>query len=386
LPGYEGLEWIGEGGMGVVYRARDLRLKRVVAVKMIRSAQFSPERLAWFQAEAEAPGRLQHPHVVQVFAREESGGQPVLVMEHVSGGTLDDLLRQGPLSAAEAARLVAILARAVQYAHASGVVHRDLKPANVLLAPPVEGNSGTVRGAFPKISDFGLARLTDERARETAGVLQGTPAYMAPEQAEGVAPVGPAADLWALGVILYRALTGLLPFDADNAEELLRRVKQADPLPPRRIVPDVPADLERACLLCLSKDPARRPSAAGLAHLLEYALPQTDDATRELPPPARPVRKPYRRAAFLLAAFVAALALYRLFPSPGSGPQGPAAESTPAHLAIPAEEGPHPPLQVTSYEVIVAGTGLALSKDVRGASRGIAWRSTSSSRSRPTLT
>src|SRR5262249_6355888 len=155
--------------------------------------------------------------------------------------------------------------------------------------------------------------------------LQGTPAYMAPEQAEGVSPVGPAVDVWALGVILYRALTGRLPFDAETAEEVLRRVKQTDPPPPRRIAPDVPADLERACLACLSKDSTKRPGAAGLAHLLEHVLSPADEATRELPPPARPARKSRRRAAFLLAAVVAMLTVYRLFPSLGPGPRTPAA-------------------------------------------------------------
>ncbi len=371
LPGYEDLELIGEGGMGVVYRARDPRLKRAVALKMIRPALFSPQRLAWFQAEAEALARLQHPHIVQVFAREEAGGWPVLVLELVPGGTLEDLLRQGPLPAEEAGRLVAVLARAVQYAHASGVVHRDLKPANVLLAPPVEGNSGTFRGGFPKISDFGLARLTDDGGHDTAGALLGTPAYMATEQADGVGPVGPPADVWALGVILYRALTGRLPFSAENPLEVLRLVRQAGPVPPRRIAPSVPEELQRACLACLGKDPSARPTAAGLALLLEQCRPEPDQATTEFPAEPPSLRRPQRRAAVVFVTAMAAVASLclllgaaRLLSLNMESPQAVPV----AHAA--AEERPNGPLRISTFQVVVGAKGLVISRDVRGAGPG----------------
>jgi hypothetical protein len=371
LPGYEDLELIGEGGMGVVYRARDPRLKRAVALKMIRPALFSPQRLAWFQSEAEALARLQHPHIVQVFAREEASGWPVLVLEFVPGGTLEELLRRGPLPAVEAARLVAVLARAVQYAHASGVVHRDLKPANVLLAPPVEGNSGTFRDGFPKISDFGLARLADDGSHDTAGALLGTPAYMAPEQADGVGPVGPPADVWALGVILYRALTGRLPFAAENPLEVLRLVRQADPLPPRQIAPSVPEELQRAFLACLAKDPSTRPTAAGLAHLLEQYCAEPDQATTEFPAEPPRLRRPRRRAAVVFVTALAAMAFLwllmgaaRLLSLKTESPQG----TPPAHAAV--EERPDRPLRISTFQVVVGAKGLVISRDVRGADPG----------------
>src|SRR5262249_55735234 len=155
LAGYEDVVELGAGGMGVVYRARDARLGRLGALKMIRREAVTPERLARFRTEAKALASLQHPHGVQGHRREEPPGEaPLLVMEHVPGDTLEKRLKGRRLGPAEAARLVAILARAVQAAHAAGIVHRDLKPGNVLMAPPVEGNAGTVLGGFPKVSDF----------------------------------------------------------------------------------------------------------------------------------------------------------------------------------------------------------------------------------------
>jgi serine/threonine protein kinase len=180
--GYERLEWLGEGGMGVVYRAHDPALNRTVALKMIREGALGPEGRARFRTEAEALARLSHPHVVAVFAWYEHDGRPCLVMEYVAGGTLEDRLARSSLSVVESARLVVVLARAVQAAHAAGVVHRDLKPGNVLMAPPVEGNSGTVAGGFPKVSDFGLARLAGAGAHTSEGRPIGTPAYMAPSR------------------------------------------------------------------------------------------------------------------------------------------------------------------------------------------------------------
>jgi tRNA A-37 threonylcarbamoyl transferase component Bud32 len=297
--GYDELTLLGEGGMGVVYRARDVRLKRRVALKMIRAGVLAPEGLARFRREAEALARLQHPHIVQLHAWEQFGGRPVLVLEYVPGGTLEERLARAVLAPAEAVRLVAILARAVQAAHEAGVVHRDLKPANVLMAPPLEGNSGTVLGGFPKVSDFGLARLgAREDGRTLEGELLGTPAYMAPEQARGdVAAVGPATDVWALGVVLYRCLTRHLPFAGDSVLDTLERVKSSPPAPLRPVQSEAVdrcwPELEAVCLRCLDKAPGQRPTAARLAELLEQLLAVPTQAEGVAPgtaPPSAPAR------------------------------------------------------------------------------------------------
>jgi hypothetical protein len=204
VAGYEILAELGRGGMGVVYQARDQRLGRLVALKMIKSGPDADLRR--FRTEAEALARLQHPNIVQVFEVGEHAGQPYFSLEYCAGGSLDRKLHGTPLPAPEAARLTETLARAVQAAHERQVLHRDLKPGNVLLAA-----DGT-----PKVTDFGLAKKLDQKVGQThSGAVMGTPSYMAPEQARGdVKQVGPAADVYALGAILYECLTGRPPFRA----------------------------------------------------------------------------------------------------------------------------------------------------------------------------
>jgi hypothetical protein len=252
LPGYEILSELGRGGMGVVYKARHVALGRVVALKMILAGGHAGEAdRARFLAEAEAVAQLQHPGIVQLYEFGRHDGLPYFTLEYVPFGSLAQFLRSGPLPAArEAARLVERLARAVQYAHEHGIVHRDLKPANVLLT-----DEGT-----PKITDFGLVKRTEVREGLTAtGVVMGTPSYMAPEQAGGKGKaVGPAADVYALGAILYECLTGRPPFKAATTFDTLMQVLHEEPEPPRRRRPEVPRDLDTICLKCLEKDPARR--------------------------------------------------------------------------------------------------------------------------------
>jgi serine/threonine protein kinase len=281
VPGYEVIARLGEGGMGTVYRARDERLKRLVALKVLRGGvTAAAKHFDRFLAEAEAIARLQHPHIVQVFAvgewspPGEANSLPYLALEYVNGGSLDKVFAAGRLEPGEAARLVKTLAHAVHAAHAAGVIHRDLKPANVLLAPAVAGNSGSLPFGFPKVADFGLARLLDADQRQTlTGAVMGTPAYMAPEQAEGRADIGPAADVWALGVILYEALTGRVPFKGDSVLTTLDLIRSCPPRPPRELRDDVPAGLEAICLRCLEKDPASRyATAAELADELSRSL------------------------------------------------------------------------------------------------------------------
>src|SRR5262245_8084471 len=259
IPGYRVEGELGRGGMGVVYRARQVRLNRAVALKMILAGRHAgAEAAARFLAEAEAVAKLQHPNIVQIFHIDEHDGFPFFEMEFVGGGSLAARLDGTPRPPCEAARLVEMLARAMAEAHRRGVVHRDLKPANILLTP--EG--------VPKVADFGLAKLVDVESglTRTDSVL-GSPSYMAPEQAEGKNKgIGPAADLHALGAILYELLVGRPPFRGATVLETLEQVKAVEPVPPSRLVPRLPRDIETIGLKCLQKDPARRyESAAALA-------------------------------------------------------------------------------------------------------------------------
>jgi serine/threonine-protein kinase len=263
IPGYELERELGRGAMGVVYLARQVRLNRVVALKTILAGvHASGTALARFLVEAEAAAAVQHPHVAQVYDVGTHEGQPYFALEYCPGGTLAGKLAGTPLAPAEAARLVQLVARAVQAAHDRGIIHRDLKPANVLLAAD---------GA-PKVADFGLARRTDLDTGLTAtGAVLGSPSYMAPEQARGdIAAIDARTDVYGLGAILYECLTGRPPFRAASVLETVAQVLNDDPPALRVLVPGVPRDLETICLRCLQKDPARRfATAAALADDLQ---------------------------------------------------------------------------------------------------------------------
>jgi len=256
-PVITGYEILGRGGMGVVYKARQRALNRLVALKMI-GAHADREQHRRFRAEAEVIARLHHPNFVQVYDYALGDSQPYLALEFVEGGTLAQKAAGVPQPPHRAAQIVETLAAAVHHAHREGLVHRDLKPANVLL---------TAEGVL-KIADFGLAkRLEAVTAQTASGMLLGTPTYMAPEQvASERGTVGPATDVYALGVILYELLTGRTPFQGDSVLELLRQVQEQEPLPPGRLQPGTPRDLETICLKCLEKESSRRyPSAQALA-------------------------------------------------------------------------------------------------------------------------
>ena len=258
--GYEVLGELGRGGMGVVYLARKVALNRLCALKMILAgAHASTVAQARFRAEAEAIARLRHPDIVQIYHVGEVEGLPFLELEYLAGGGLDQALNGSPRPPASGALLVEVTARAIAEAHHLGIVHRDLKPANVLLD----------ENGRPKVADFGLAKILGSEGglTKTSAVL-GSPSYMAPEQAEGdSSKIGPRTDVYALGAILYELLTGRPPFRAATAFETLAHVKNADPVPPSRIQPGLPGEIETICLKCLEKEPARRYATA-----LELAL------------------------------------------------------------------------------------------------------------------
>jgi serine/threonine-protein kinase len=255
VGGYQLLGVIARGGMGVVYKARHLRLDRLAAIKMVLGgAHASTVQLARFRAEAEVVARLQHPNIVQLFEVGEHDDLPYIALEFVEGGSLAHIAGGRPQPQREAAATIELLARAMDYAHNHGVVHRDLKPANVLV---------TSDGA-PKVTDFGLAkRLEEESGQTRSGTLLGTPSYMAPEQAAGlVHAVGPRTDVYAMGAVLYELLTGVPPFTGSNPVETVVAVMETDPVPPRRLQPGLSRDLETICLKCLEKEPAKRYASA----------------------------------------------------------------------------------------------------------------------------
>jgi WD40 repeat protein len=303
VAGYEVLAELGRGGMGVVYKARQRRLDRVVALKMIRAGQGAdgPGRKR-FDGEARAVARLQHPNIVQIYEVGEADGQPFLALELVEGQSLAQRLDGSPWPARPAAALAEVLARAMHHAHARGVIHRDLKPSNVLLAGPPER-------CVPKVTDFGLARTLDTAGETGTGAVLGTPSYMAPEQAEGHKGVGPAADVYGLGAILYELLTGRPPFRADAPLQTLRQVVGAEPLRPRLLNPVVPRDLETVCLKCLHKGPKKRyASALDLAEDLRRFLAGEPVAARPAGALERGGRWARRRPALALLLAVLLLA------------------------------------------------------------------------------
>jgi len=303
VPGYEILGVLGQGGMGVVYKARHIRLNRIVALKMMLSgAHGSMEESNRFRSEAEAVASLKHPNVVQIYEIGEHEGMPFFSLEFVEGGSLAEKLNGAPQPPRQAAELSEKLARAMFVAHQAGIIHRDLKPANILLQSDGE----------PKITDFGLAKHLDTQSGQTrTGAVMGTPSYMAPEQAAGkTKELGPPADIYALGAILYDVLTGRPPFKGETVLATLLLVQSMEPLSPMRLQPSVPADLETICLKCLQKEPNKRyPTAQDLADDLRRFLEGRPIAARPIAAPERIIKWARRHpsTAALVAVSIGAL-------------------------------------------------------------------------------
>jgi serine/threonine protein kinase len=323
VPGYAVTALLAEGGMGQVYRAKHLKLGREVAIKVIRPDRVSAEYLARFQTEAEAVARLNDPNIVQIYEvgeYDEGGAKiPYLALEFVPGGTLEFRAGKYPLHPDEASRVVRVLARAVAHAHARGVVHRDLKPDNVLIAPPEGSMLLEAAMGRPKITDFGLARReAGDPSATRPGSVMGTPSYMAPEQAEG-RPAGKPADVYALGAILFRLLTGRVVFPSDTWIIALHKVCTEPPRFPDELRGKIPPALEALCLRCLDKEAARRPKADELASELERllsfdTLPPTEPY--RTPAPRRPRRRVLAAVGVLALLLLAGLTGWKLWPLP----------------------------------------------------------------------
>lgn len=275
-PGFEDIEETGRGGMGVVYRARQQPLGRVVAIKMLTHLAADSTARERFRLEARTLASLRHPHLTAVHDYGEHLGNPYLVLEYVAGGSLQQRLRCGPMTPRAGAELIECVARVVEYIHSHGIIHRDLKPGNILLT----------EDGVPRVADFGLARIVGEGSELTnTGVCLGTPDYMPPEQTYATQALTTAVDVYALGAILYELLVGRPPFRNDKPFDTLTQVRLLDPVLPKLLNPGVPLDLQTICLKCLEKDPARRySSAAALADDLQRWL-------RDEPIQARPITK-----------------------------------------------------------------------------------------------
>lgn len=314
-PNYRILEKIGEGGMGVVYRAHDNRLNREVAIKVLRvdpSRRLPAEKVREIQArfykEAQAAARLNHPNIVAIHQVGHSGGQPYIVMEYLRGKSLLEKMEE-PLAVREVIRIAIQICEALDYAHSQGVIHRDVKPDNIVV----------MEDGRAKIADFGIARIEDADVGLTkAGVLLGSPAYCSPEQLRDFSNVDGRADIFSLGVILYQWLTGKLPFEGNSSPEIITRILTQDPMLPRSLNPEIPPSLEALIMRALAKDPSERiGSAREFRASLERILNLMEGASAEVLGPTAPLEVPKTKKSrlpiVLTAILLLAVAAYGVF-------------------------------------------------------------------------
>ena len=307
IPGYRIFGELGRGGAGVVYKARQLSLNRLVALKVIQAGHHAkPGAVERFRAEAETVARFQHPNIIQVYEVGEHQGLGYLTLEYAAGGSLATALAGTPQDPSSSAALLEELARAIHYAHECGIVHRDLKPANVVMT----------ESRIPKITDFGLAKLLEPEGEVTvSGTIMGTPSYMAPEQLLGVSrEITPAADVYALGAILYELLTGRPPFKGATPLSTLDQVANQEPLVPSKLQRNTPPELETICMKCLEKAPSRRyPTAEALADDLRRFLDGRPILARPTPVWEKAVKWARRRPGMAIAIVGIAVAILVVF-------------------------------------------------------------------------
>ena len=316
LSRYKPLRISGAGGAGIVWEAWDELMKRTVAVKLLPSDRSSPSEVARFLQEANVLARLSHPNIVSVYELTYHEGRLAIVMEYISGRTLAEQIRGGPVSETEAINALCVIAGALDHAHHNGVIHRDLKPSNLLLRwrEPLGDHTQVLGNAEIKVSDFGLARVMDQQGMTQTGQRLGTPTYMAPEQVAGdVAAIGVCTDIHGLGAILYELLTGRPPFTSSDPLVTMAMIRQNEPVSPRLLQPKLSREIELICLKCLAKSPGHRyESAAALLGDLQALLAGQPISARPIGPVRQSIRWAIRNKALAASAGVAVLSVAAL--------------------------------------------------------------------------
>ena len=339
LGAYEVTKLIGQGGMGLVYEARHEALDRLAAVKVMLAIEQDPAGAARFRREGQAIAHLRHANILTVYDFGDFEGVPYMIVEHVAGGSLFGRLKAGRLPRAKVIELLRSMAAGLDHAHAMGVVHRDIKPANVLMGP----------GDSPILADFGLAKMQHSASMTASGVTTGTPAYMAPEQIEDGAEVGPPADIYAFATLAYEMLTGRLPYESDGVMKLLMSKVRDDPVPPTKRDPELPRKVDSILVRGLARDPTVRwTTAAAMVEALASALEPTVELyapTLQIRRRLAPDRKRWAWLALPLAGVLAIVVVFVVLPRlhPTTNPTGQGSVVPCAPPPMPDTPPPTPP-------------------------------------------